>query len=221
MMPLLEDTEHLCGYFQNVSAMKRTLTLVVCCLATYCAIAQPAATPADTLPFRQIPNYPPTYTAKTVLVRMIDGLGFRYYWATESLTDKDLSYKPNETARTTEQTIDHILGLSAVVANAMQKRVNTRSGEETSPLALATKRQQTLQNLKLARDLLMTGSDSLETYAIVFQNGAKTIRYPIWNLINGPLEDALWHVGQVVSFRRSSGNPVHPKLDVMTGTVRK
>lgn len=101
------------------------------------------------------------------------------------------------------------------------KKVNTRSGEETSALALATKRQRTLQYLKIARDLLMTGPNSLESYAIVFQNGAKTARYPIWNLINGPLEDALWHVGQVVSFRRSSGNPVHSKLDVMTGKVSK
>ena len=199
--------------------MKKALTAVLCCLATYHAIAQPAASPADTLPFRQIPDYPPTYTAKTILVRMIDGLGFRYYWATDSLTDRDLAYKPNEKARTTEGTIDHILGLSSVVVNAMQKKVNTQSGEETSSLAFATKRQRTLQNLKLARDLLLTGSDSLETYAIIFQNETKTTRYPIWNLVNGPLEDALWHVGQVVSFRRSSGNPVHPKLDVMTGKV--
>ncbi|GAB2567491.1 hypothetical protein [Spirosoma areae] len=199
--------------------MKIALTAVLCCLATYCSVAQPAASPADTLPFRQIPDYPPTYTAKTILVRMIDGLGFRYYWATNTLTDRDLAYKPNEKARTTEETIDHILGLSAVVVNAMQKKVNTRSGEETSSLAFATKRQRTLQNLKLARDLLLTAPDSLETYAIVFQNGTKTTRYPVWNLVNGPLEDALWHIGQVVSFRRSSGNPVHPKLDVMTGKV--
>lgn len=57
-----------------MSAMKRTLASVLYCLATYCAIAQPA----DTLPFRQIPDYPQTYTTKTILVRMIDGLGFRY-----------------------------------------------------------------------------------------------------------------------------------------------
>lgn len=205
--------------FQYLSAFKITLISVLCVFTAHMALAQPIASPVDTLPFRQIPDYPETYTAKTMLVRMIDGLGFRYYWATETLTPTDLAYKPTPEARTTEETIDHILGLSAVVVNAMQKKVNTRSGEETSALPFATKRQQTLQNLKLARDLLLTGTDNLDAYAILFQNGTKTTRYPIWNLINGPIEDALWHVGQVVSFRRSSGNPINLKVNVLTGKV--
>ena len=47
-----------------------------------------------------IPDTPTTYTAATVAARLVDGLGFRYFWATEGLTEKDLNYKPSAEART-------------------------------------------------------------------------------------------------------------------------
>lgn len=199
--------------------MKTIFVSAVCLLAAQVAFAQFATLPADTLPFRQIPGYPETYTAKTMLVRMIDGLGFRYYWATEKLTATDLAYRPTPKSRTTEHTIDHILGLTTVIANAIQKKTNIRSGEETSAMAFPKKRQLTLQNLKTARDLLMIGPDSVADYKLLFGTGSKTVSYPVWNLINGPLEDALWHVGQVVSFRRSSGNPINATVNVLTGKL--
>jgi uncharacterized damage-inducible protein DinB len=151
----------------------------------------------------------------------VDGLGFRYYWATEGLTPKDLAYKPNEKARTSEETIDHILGLSYIILNAFQKKTNGKTGEETSPLTFEDKRRQTLENLKTARELLQKGAINLEESKIVFENGSKKTEYPFWNLINGPIEDAVWHVGQVVSFRRSSGNPFNGKASVLTGKVRQ
>src|SRR4030095_3596210 len=40
-----------------------------------------------------IPDTPKSFTANNVAARMVDGLGFRYFWATEGLTDKDLAYK--------------------------------------------------------------------------------------------------------------------------------
>ena len=41
-----------------------------------------AAGNKDDLPYYQIPEYPAEFTAETVAARMIDGLGFRYRWAT-------------------------------------------------------------------------------------------------------------------------------------------
>jgi hypothetical protein len=35
------------------------------------------------LPYREIPMMKESYTAQNTVARMIDGLGFRYYWATE------------------------------------------------------------------------------------------------------------------------------------------
>jgi hypothetical protein len=177
-----------------------------------------ASTVVDTLPYYQIPEAPEKITAEGVLIRMIDGLGFRFYWATEGLKSQDLAYKPNEKARTSEETIDHILGLSYIIVNAFQKKANVKTGEETSKLSFEVKRKQTLENLKMASDLLKTNTADLAEFKIIF-GGKKTTEYSFWHLINGPIEDAVWHVGQVVSFRRSSGNPFNSKVSVLTGKL--
>jgi hypothetical protein len=36
-------------------------------------------------------------------------------------------------------------------------------------------------------------------------------------LINGPITDAIYHTGQVVSFRRTSGNPIPKGVNVFLG----
>ena len=38
---------------------------------------------AQELPYYEIPKETNKYTAGSVASRMVDGLGFRYYWATE------------------------------------------------------------------------------------------------------------------------------------------
>ena len=60
----------------------------------------------------------------------------------------------------------------------------------------------------------------LEELKIKFVSKNGTSKYPFWDLINGPIEDAVWHSGQLVSFRRSSGNPMNPKVNFLTGKVR-
>lgn len=79
----------------------------------------------------------------------------------------------------------------------------------------------TLENLKTASDLLKTAGRRLEDCDIVFVNGDAKAEFPFWNMLNGPIADALWHTGQVVSFRRSSGNPFNSKASVFSGTVRE
>ncbi len=173
------------------------------------------------LPYREIPAAPDSFTAENVAARMIDGLGFRFYWATEGLRPEDLAFRPSPEARSSEETIDHILGLSQIVINAIKNRPNERSGEETSPLSFEVKRKKTLDNLKEASDLLKNSGGRLADYDIIFVNGENRSEFPFWNMINGPIADALWHVGQVVSFRRSSGNPFNSKASVLTGKVRE
>lgn len=175
----------------------------------------------DTLPYREVPAYPAEYTAETVTARMIDGLGFRFYWATEGLRPEDLAYRPNDVARTTEETIDHIMGLSTIVLNAIKKTPNVRTGEETSALSFTVKRKRTLDMLAEASHILKNGSGKLAEYDLVFQRGENKTTLPFWHNLNGPIADALWHVGQVVSFRRSSGNPLSPNVSMLMGTVRE
>jgi hypothetical protein len=208
-------------YHLKTTFMKSISLIILSFFAFQNASAHSVNAVTDTLPYYEIPNCPDSYTPKNVVARMIDGLGFRYYWATEGLTAKDLAFRPTPEARTSEETIDHILGLSTIILNAFQKKENTRSGEETSTLTFEIKRQRTLENLKTASDLLKNDKVALEDSKIVFKNDGKTTEYPLWNLINGPIEDAVWHVGQVVTFRRSSGNPFNAKASVLVGKVRQ
>ena len=49
-------------------------------------------------------------------------------------------------------------------------------------------------------------------------NGEEVVT-PFWNLINGPFSDIIYHTGQVVAFRRISGNPINPGVNVFVGQV--
>lgn len=162
------------------------------------------------LPYYEIPKAAETYSEGSVASRMIDGLGFRFYWATENLTDKDLAFKPTTESRTTGETIQHILELSQVILNATLK---IRNGDKQPELSFDEKRKKTLENLKQASDILRKSKD-VSQYKLLF----KSKELPFWNVINGPIADSIWHVGQVVSFRRSSGNPFPKGVSVLNGT---
>jgi hypothetical protein len=164
-----------------------------------------------------IPDTPTTYTAATVAARLVDGLGFRYFWATEGLTEKDLNYKPSAEARTTLQTLEHINGLVEILANSVSKK-STIFGNPAEKLSFAQLRDKTLKNIQTASDLLKKSDAKLEDFDMIFERASNKTEYPFWNLINGPISDALWHVGQVVSFRRGSGNPLPKGVNVLTGT---
>ncbi|WP_188652358.1 hypothetical protein [Yeosuana aromativorans] len=166
------------------------------------------------LPYYEIPDYPESFTAGSVAARMLDGLGFRYYWATEGLRIEDLAFRPNDMARTTAETIDHIYGLSQVIVNATLKKSNDNNNQSLE-MSFEEKRKQTLQNIKTAADILRT-SDDISQFKLIFG----TREFPFWNNLNGPIEDAVWHCGQIVSFRRSSGNPYNSKASVFTGKVK-
>ena len=72
---------------------------------------------------------------------------------------------------------------------------------------------------------LMSGCESntsfndedLKNVKIIFQDKSRKYEFPIWNLINGPISDAIYHTGQLVSFRRTSGNPIPKGVNVFLG----
>lgn len=168
----------------------------------------------DKLPYYEIPEAPETYTAGTVAARAVDGLGFRYYWATEGLRPEDLDFKPSPEARTSFQTIEHIYGLSKMIVNSTLKKDNNEKADEAE-LNFDDMRKATLINFKIAADILRT-SDNISQYKIIY--GEREM--PFWNQINGPIEDAVWHCGQVVLLRRSSGNPFNSKVSVFSGKLK-
>ena len=118
------------------------------------------------LPYYELEEGGKEYSAGLVASRMIDGLGFRYYWATEGLMEKDLVFKPNKEARTVEQTIDHILRLSQITLNAVLKKANQTLNVEMS---FSEKRRKTLENLKNTSDILRDSKDISQYKIILIQ----------------------------------------------------
>ena len=167
------------------------------------------------LPYHQIPDYPEEFTPNNVAARMVDGLGYRYYWVTKDLREEDLVYRISEDSRTTRETLDHIYGLTRTIMHAPQSKVNTYPKEE---LTFDELRKRTLENIALTSKLLKAGEDGeMDKYLMIFQRGENTTEYPFWNLINGPIADAIYHTGQVVAFRRASGNPIQKGVRMLTG----
>ena len=76
-----------------------------------------------------------------------------------------------------------------------------------------------MENLKIASDIFKENGD-LTKFTIVFKREENLSKFPFWNQINGPISDAIWHCGQVISFRRSSGNPYNSNASVFGGKVR-
>ena len=172
------------------------------------------------LPYQSIPDYPEDFTAGNVISRTIDGLGYRYFWATEALRPEDLTYKPSEDARDVMHTLEHIHGLSEMIVNAVLKKPNIRPSEEKE-MSFEDLRKKTLKNLeKASKSVLGKTADEVNEMNVIFQRGDNKSEYPFWHILNGPVADALWHTGQVVSFRRASGNPLNPKVNVFSGHTK-
>ncbi len=182
------------------------------------ALFNAATTMSQSKPYYYtIPDTPKSFTANNVAARMVDGLGFRYFWATEGLTEKDLAYRPSEGARTTMETLEHISGLVEILVNTTSKK-STKFDSPPPKLSYTELREKTLKNIQTASELLKQSNVKLEEMDMIFERGTNKNEFPFWNLVNGPISDALWHVGQVVSFRRGSGNPLPKGVNVLAGT---
>jgi len=171
----------------------------------------------EKLPFYEIAEAPDKINSTNIMLRMIQGLGFRYHWATEGLTKKDLKYRPSNDAYSNYETIEHIYKLSKMIYNSTKSSPNIRS-ENKVPTDFISLRKKTLNNLKLTAETLASFSDKdLKNIKVIFQGDTGNYEFPIWNLINGPISDAIYHTGQLVSFRRTSGNPIPKGVNVFLG----
>jgi len=170
------------------------------------------------LPYYEITEYPEMMTAATVTSRMIDGLGYRYFWATEGLREEDLSYDPGNDGKITSEVLEHLLGLSRFILRTVKGEEHT--GQKYPEKDWENQRIETLSNLKEASDILRETGD-VSSLNIVFKRGEQTNELPFWHLINGPIADAIYHCGQIVSYRRSSGNPTNPNVNVFMGKTKE
>ncbi len=185
----------------------KTLLFCIMIFVSLTAIAQ-----SDSLPYKTFPPAPDHYNAGAVVSRLLDGLGFRYYWATEGLRPVDLSFKPSPHARTSQETLEHIYYLSNMITAVFGGAQIPADQYKT----FGELRKATLDNFKKASTIVARYSNAdMEKIKIDF-NGQQL---PFWNMINGPISDCLWHTGQVVSLRRSSGNPFSDKVELFLGVI--
>ncbi len=184
-------------------------------------LSLPCSAQRDSLPYAAIEEYPDDYGPGNVLARMIDALGFRYYWASKDLRKEDLVYRPSEEARSGYETLEHIYGLSEMIVNAPRGDTMVRP-EDWSSLTYPELRKRTLARLAAASALYrgMT-SDQLGQQKVMFSYGGQYSEYSLWYLINGPLADAIYHTGQLVTFRRTTGNPTNPLVNQFRGKLQE
>ncbi len=198
--------------------MRLFLLLFFVLLIIYHPVQAQNANPEDY--YHQIPDYPDNYTATNVAARLVDGLGFRYYWASEGLQEQDLAYRPSEQGRSMIETLQHICGLTITILNAVQSKPNTAVDIES--FSYAELRERTLENIKAVSETLKSDQpDDMEGYRVIFPRlDGSTLEFPFWNMINGPITDAVYHTGQIVTFRRTTGNPINPNISVLRGRLR-
>lgn len=190
---------------------------ILCLVLSIIFAVEIQAQQMGTIPYYQIPDYPSSYTSGNVISRLIDGLGYRYYWASEGLTEKDLLFRPSLEGKNTLETIAHINELSLTILNVAMHVPNERP-YKANEKSYEKHRSETLINFKKASELFLLKTEKeLDECLIIFKRGEKTSEFPFWNLINGQIADAIYHTGQLVSFRRSSGNPINSQVNVFTG----
>lgn len=154
--------------------------------------------------YRIIPAYPTEISAGTILTRLLDGLGFRFYWATEGLRKTDYEFRPSPDCMSIEELVRHIWGLVNWVT------VSTTDTKYKRPVEAGQTREQVLEMVLFLRNKMSNMSEKELSETNIEGRS-------FWHIINGPIADALTHVGQINSFRRLSGNPV-PKANVFSGT---
>ncbi len=169
--------------------------------------------------YQEIPEHPEKFTSGGVISRMIDGLGFRYYWASKDLTQKDLHYKATEGSRTMYETMEHIYSMSQTLVRIIVKEYEVDEDEHMDYQLL---RHKTLHHIQLASATIRHMTDEeIAQLEIVYGYGKEERRYPFWYMINGQISDMLYHTGQMLTFRRLSGKPIESGLSVFLGGKRK
>ena len=165
------------------------------------------------LPFEDISKTPVEITATNTLLRMVEGLAFRYRWATENLSEKDIKFRPHPTSMSIEEVNAHIFDL-------VDSTFTVFGGEKQNKDSLNSFQQIRKKSLFILQDLserLKEMSD--EDFSEIEKNTSRKL--PFWYWINGPLADALTHVGQITSWRRIAGNPQLKGVNVFIGTSDK
>ena len=157
--------------------------------------------------YYHLPQEPGEVSAVNILLRLVDGIGFRYRWATEQITGESAEYKPAPGSMSYQELLLHIFKLIHVV--------NAHFAGETS-LVWPPEKSDVQSLISGTIDLLQNLRGRLQEINDTELTRFSTKGYSFWYMINGPLADALTHIGQLNSWNRISGHPSLP-VDVFRG----
>ncbi len=144
--------------------------------------------------FSSIEEVPEEISTVNVICRMLDGLGFRFYWVTEGMTKEQYYFKPDYEYHGISELVSHIWDL----VNWMHTGLFDEEVER--PESIIDQRNHILEIIEKLRDRFQNMSpEDLDNVSL---NGL-----PFWNLINGPIADALSHVGEISVLRSLAGYP--------------
>lgn len=173
-------------------------------------------TDATSLPYTNLPDPPRDFDAAGVLVRLVDAIGFRYRWATEGLCEDDAALRPSPAQMSLAELLAHVRDLVAWARACVVAAPRPGPPYEVRPPApLAHLRRQTLDEAFALRAAIL-GADASRLATLTLGGRRDGAAYPWWHLVNGPLADALTHVGQIAAWRRHAGRPA-PTADVFRG----
>jgi hypothetical protein len=145
--------------------------------------------------YYRLESYPDRVSAGSVVARLLDGLGFRFYWATEGLRPEDYGFRPATDTMSIGELVLHVWDLVAwVSASSLGKTYEKPKNAQAARV----------EALKIIHDLR-------ETFLAMREEDIAKLKIrdkPFWHIVNGPFSDALTHTGQINSFRRLAGNPV-------------
>ncbi len=145
--------------------------------------------------FKSYPEAPQEVSASNAIARMLDGLGYRYYWALNGLSEEDCEYRLCEGAKSICEIIEHVQDLVNWI------HVHICGHDMKRPKNIIEQGYETLRVIEELRNFFIEMQDEdLGNYKLEHR--------PFWSFINMPISDALHHVGQVALLRRAVGNPV-------------
>ena len=165
------------------------------------------------LPFEDISKTPTELTATNILLRVVEGLGFRYRWATENLSEDNIKFRPHPTSMNIEELNAHIFDL-------INSTFRVFGGEKQNIDSLNSFQQIRKKSLLILEDLSERLKKMRDEDLVKMEKNTSR-KLPFWYWVNGPLSDALTHVGQITSWRRIAGNPQLKGVNVFIGTSDK
>lgn len=158
-----------------------------------------------------IPHNPDSFTGASVMAKLVDTVSVRYQLAIQGLTQDDKDFRVTPESMSMLETQKHIFLLMRWIAKSVDAPIEKAARHKN----FDDFKEDILTTCAVLSRHLQGMDDAVLEKSTIYLKRADT-HYPIWNVIGGPLSDALHHIGQIVSWRRINGNPV-PRISPFTG----